>query len=198
MIITIALQEKNALTNIQSRAACRICGFNGRATKQIALQQNCTAQERRVWETKCRAGGNLVWIPKCKLALAREQNFGVYQIIETAPLNPFSSLFFSFSQKPPAPLWGGSVSQKRSPCAAKLVLTRNWGLSGISSWTSWLGQWSVCQGPLSAGGSSVAFLPCSLPPVKHPSTECLSLNWDQLEWAGSGGVVVVGRRQTQG
>lgn len=81
------------------------------------------AKERRERERMNGEGGNLVWIPNCELALAIKQNFGVWQISLAIPLSPYSSFFFFFFAKLPAPAVGRVSLPEMFPRAAKLVLT---------------------------------------------------------------------------
>lgn len=148
----------------KSRAACGEYYTVSTIALQNKLNRNKTALQRREECERKNAGpgwgwgGNLVGIRK--LALASEQNFGVFQIIVATPLSSFSSrifffFFFFFLQNYQLLLRGGSVSQKRSPRAAKLVLTRTGAYLGFPVGPAGWGLvgWRVSRGQLSAGGS---------------------------------------------
>lgn len=145
------------MTNHQSR--CMLdSSLHNRATHQncMAAKLHCRGEESVRGRNAGR--GQACWIPKCKLARASKQNFGVFQIILSTPLNSFSSFFFFLAETASSPV--GRVSQLEIlPLCCQTSSDQNLGLIWDFSWTSRLGWWRVYQGPLSAGRSRVASLP---------------------------------------
>ena len=143
--------------------------------QQSRYKPNCMAAELHCKGGECERrnagrGGKLVWIPECKLALASKQDFGVFQVILSTPLNSFSSLFFSFSflaEMASSPVGRVSQLEISPPCCKtssdqKLGLIWDFQLDQLAGMVE-----SLSRAPLSWKEQG-SLSPCSLAAVRTP------------------------------